>query len=94
VQSLRGEIVDPERGFQAALQLNPENEGASANFGTLLFAQKRFPEAASHLQRALQNSSIESRDILYRMLSQCGPIPSVVESQVVPPAPVKSESCP
>jgi tetratricopeptide (TPR) repeat protein len=71
VQVSLGQFQDAERGFRAALQLDPCSTQAAENPGALLFARGCHPEAAPLLQQSLAGASAQTRPVIEQMLAQC-----------------------
>jgi len=71
VQVSLGQFPDAERGFQAALQLDPCSTQAAENLGALLFARGCHAEAAPLLQQSLSAASVDVRPVIEQMLAQC-----------------------
>jgi tetratricopeptide (TPR) repeat protein len=74
VQCSLGQLLDAERGFRAALQLDPCSRLAAENLGTLLFARGCHAEAAPLLRQALTGASAQTRPVIERILAQCDAI--------------------
>jgi tetratricopeptide (TPR) repeat protein len=78
VQVSLGQFQDAERGFRAALQLDPCSTQAAENLGALLFARGCHAEAALLLRQSLAGASLQVRPVIEDMLAQCavgGPEP-------------------
>ncbi|HWN74805.1 MAG TPA: hypothetical protein VNO13_03620 [Candidatus Udaeobacter sp.] len=71
VQVSLGQFQDAERGFRAALQLDPCSTQAAENLGALLFARGCHAEAAPLLQQSLAGASPNVRQVIEEMLAQC-----------------------
>ena len=71
VQVSLGQFQDAERGFHAALQLDPCSTQAAENLGALLFARGCHAEAAPLLQQSLAGASPNVRQVIEEMLAQC-----------------------
>jgi len=71
VQVSLGQFQDAERGFRAALQLDPCSTQAAENLGALLFARGCHAEAAPLLQQSLAGASAKTRLVIQEMLAQC-----------------------
>jgi tetratricopeptide (TPR) repeat protein len=71
VQVSLGQHQDAERGFRAALQLDPCSTQAAENLGALLFARGSHAEAALLLRQSLAGASPQVRPVLEEMLVQC-----------------------
>src|SRR5207302_2743358 len=71
VQVSLGQFQDAERGFGAALQLDPCSTQAAENLGALLFARGCHAEAAPLLQQSLAGASPDVRQVIEEMLAQC-----------------------
>jgi len=71
VQVSLGQFQDAERGFRAALQLDPCSTQAAENLGALLFARGCHAEAAPLLQQSLAGASAQTRPVIQEMLAQC-----------------------
>jgi tetratricopeptide (TPR) repeat protein len=71
VQVSLGQFQDAERGFRAALQLDPCSTQAAENLGALLFARGCHAEAAPLLQQSLAGASAQTRPVIEEMLAQC-----------------------
>ena len=71
VQVSLGQFQDAERGFRAALQLDPCSTQAAENLGALLFARGCHAEAAPLLQQSLAGASAKTRPVIQEMLTQC-----------------------
>ena len=71
VQVSLGQLQDAERGFRAALQLDPCSFQAAENLGALLFARGCHAEAAPLLQQSLAGASPQTRPIVENILAQC-----------------------
>jgi tetratricopeptide (TPR) repeat protein len=72
VQVSLGQFQDAERGFRAALQLDPCSTQAAENLGALLFARGCHAEAALLLRQSLAGASPQVRPVIEDMLVQCG----------------------
>ena len=71
VQVSLGQFQDAERGFGAALQLDPCSTQAAENLGALLFARGCHAEAAPLLQQSLAGATVQTRPVIEEMLAQC-----------------------
>ncbi len=71
VQVSLGQFQDAERGFHAALQLDPCSTQAAENLGALLFARGCHAQAAPLLQQSLAGASTDVRQVIEEMLAQC-----------------------
>jgi tetratricopeptide (TPR) repeat protein len=71
VQVSLGQFQDAERGFRAALQLDPCSTQAAENLGALLFARGCHAEAVPLLQQSLAGASPNVRQVIEEMLAQC-----------------------
>jgi tetratricopeptide (TPR) repeat protein len=71
VQVSLGNFPDAERGFHAALQLDPCSTQAAENLGALLFARGCHAEAAPLLRQSLAGASAQTRPVIEEMLAQC-----------------------
>jgi tetratricopeptide (TPR) repeat protein len=71
VQVSLKQFQDAERGFRAALQLDPCSRLAAENLGTLLFARGCHAEAAPLLRQSLAGASAQTRPIIEQILTQC-----------------------
>jgi tetratricopeptide (TPR) repeat protein len=71
VQVTLGQFQDAERGFRAALQLDPCSTQAAENLGALLFARGCHAEAAPLLRQSLAGASAQTRPVIEEMLAQC-----------------------
>jgi tetratricopeptide (TPR) repeat protein len=71
VQVSLGQFQDAERGFRAALQLDPCSTQAAENLGALLFARLCYAEAAPLLRQSLAGASAQTRPVIEEMLAQC-----------------------
>jgi tetratricopeptide (TPR) repeat protein len=71
VQVSLGQLQDAERGFRAALQLDPCSSQAAENLGALLFARGCHAEAAPLLQQSLACDSPQTRPVIENILAQC-----------------------
>jgi len=71
VQVSLGQFHDAERGFRAALQLDPCSTQAAENLGALLFARGCHAEAAPLLQQSLAGATAQTRPVIEEMLAQC-----------------------
>jgi tetratricopeptide (TPR) repeat protein len=71
VQVSLGQFQDAERGFRAALQLDPCSTQAAENLGALLFARGCHAEAAPLLQQSLAGASVKTRPVIEDILAQC-----------------------
>ncbi len=71
VQVSLGQFQDAERGFRAALQLDPCSTQAAENLGALLFARGCHADAAPLLQQSLAGASAKTRPVIEEMLAQC-----------------------
>src|SRR5882762_1791689 len=71
VQVSLGQFQDAERGFGAALQLDPCSTQAAENLGALLFARGCHAEAAPLLQQSLAGATAQTRPVIEEMLAQC-----------------------
>src|SRR5882672_2880858 len=71
VQVSLGQFQDAERGFHAALQLDPCSTQAAENLGALLFARGCYAQAAPLLQQSLDGASPKLRPVIEEMLAQC-----------------------
>ena len=71
VQVSLGQFQDAERGFHAALQLDPCSTQAAENLGALLFARGCRAEAAPLLRQSLAGASAQTRPVIEEMLAQC-----------------------
>src|ERR1700688_3331178 len=71
VQVSLGQFQDAERGFHAALQLDPCSTQAAENLGALLFARGCHAEAAPLLRQSLAGASAQTRPVIEEMLAQC-----------------------
>ena len=60
VQASLGQFQDAERGFRAALQLDPYSVEAAENLGALLFARGSHAEAVPLLRKALLSASAKN----------------------------------
>jgi len=73
VQVSLGQFQDAERGFGAALQLDPCSTQAAENLGALLFARGCHAEAAPLFQQSFAGASAQTRPVIEEMLAQCAP---------------------
>ena len=71
VQVSLGQFQDAERGFGAALQLDPCSTQAAENLGALLFACGCHAEAAPLLKQSLAGATAQTRPVIEEMLAQC-----------------------
>ena len=71
VQVSLGQLQDAERGFRAALQLDPCSTQAAENLGALLFARGSHAEAAQLLRQSLAGASSQVRPVIEDILVQC-----------------------
>ena len=71
VQVTLGQLRDAERGFRAALQLDPSSTQAMENLGALLFARGCHAEAARYLHQVLPHASAEKRGVIENILAAC-----------------------
>ncbi|HET7107473.1 MAG TPA: TylF/MycF/NovP-related O-methyltransferase [Candidatus Acidoferrum sp.] len=71
VQVSLGQLQDAERGFRAALQLDPGSTQAAENLGALLFARGCHAEAAPLLRQSLAAASPDVQPVIEEMLAQC-----------------------
>lgn len=69
-QLLCSQIVDAERGYRRALEMDPSNNRAAGNLGALLAKNGYIAEALPFLQIAAKTSSGEEREQLLRLI-QC-----------------------
>ncbi len=72
VQASLGQFRDAERGFRAAMQLDPCLVEAAENLGALLFARGSHGEAVPLLRKALLSASAKKRAVIEEILAQCG----------------------
>ena len=98
VQASLGQLEDAERGFRAALQLDPSSLLAMENLGALLFACGSQAEAARLLRRVLPRAAGEKRTLIERILAKCaeaGAFSASVEEPIriaSPSSPVQAAS--
>ena len=71
VQVSLGQLQDAERGFRAALQLDPSSTQAAENLGALLFARGCHSEAAPLLRQSLAGASAQTRPVIEQILAHC-----------------------
>ena len=71
VQVSLGQLLDAERGFRAALHLDPSSTQAAENLGALLFARGCHAEAAPLLRQALAGASAQTRPVIEQILAHC-----------------------
>lgn len=86
VQASMGQFQDAERGFRAAMQLDPCSKEAAENLGALLFARGSLAEAVPLLRNALLSASAEKRAVIEEMLARCAVIGSTPEACAAVPA--------
>jgi tetratricopeptide (TPR) repeat protein len=86
VQASLGQFQDAERGFRAALQLDPCSVEAAENLGALLFARGSHAEAVPLLRKALLSASAKKRAVIEEILAQCGAAGIAPEASVAVPA--------
>src|SRR5882724_11127312 len=104
VQVSLGQFHDAERGFGAALQLDPCSTQAAENLGALLFARGCHAQAAPLLQQSLAAASADVRPVIEQMLAQCASngqvsgtaatLASIAEGSNRSPAPVAAAAQP
>lgn len=66
----QGEFMLSEKNFKKALQLNPETSKIRNNYGAMLYATKRFKEAAQQFHLAAQDPYYENRDRSFENLGE------------------------
>jgi len=71
VQVSLGQFQDAERGFRAALQLDPCSTQAAENLGARLFVRGCRAEAAPLLRKSHAGASQEVRPVIEEMLARC-----------------------
>lgn len=96
VQVTLGQLRDAERGFRAALQLDPTSTQAMENLGALLFARGCHAEAARWLQQVLPYADAQKKVVIEDILAACSQAGDSSEdpsaSAPVPGVPVDSLS--
>ena len=80
VQASLGQFRDAERGFRAALQLDPCSVEAAENLGALLFARGSHAEAVPWLRKALLCAPSKKQAVIEEILAQCAATGSVPQS--------------
>lgn len=93
VQASLGQFQDAERGFRAALQLDPCSVEAVENLGALLFARRSYAEAVPLLRKALLSAPPKKRAVIEEILAQCTVTGNTPEPSVALPA-VNSKTFP
>ena len=86
VQVSLGELRDAERGFRAALRLDPTSIQAMENLGALLFARGCHAEAASLLRKVLPCTTAEKRSVIETILARCAVTEPGTETATSEPA--------
>lgn len=64
-------LADAERGFQRALQLDPDNPEACANFGALLATRDRHAEALPYLEKSELRVAASERSVVQKLVVEC-----------------------
>jgi len=68
---LAGHPVEAEGGYRRALDMEPENNQAITNLGSLMAGQGRYTEAVSLLEYAVEHANGGEKDTVKKLLEEC-----------------------
>lgn len=66
----RGHLAEAERRYRKVLAIDESHGRVHAGLGTVLFAQKRYGEALSHLRLAVELPTVKNKGTLYLLMGQ------------------------